>query len=430
MNATPPSFEPTNPRRRPSDRDAVSIGKGPHVRRNRPAVRQRPEVRRDPAPVAPEPRPASFPPAGTQRAGEAEGVSFPPASRPVERHRPHRSTASASAPRDDRSAPSLPPVLPPRTPRKKRRTWPWIVTPLVVLLVILVAWPLYLISYGNSRLQHVGALSGAGNTPGTTYLIVGSDKRQAEAINDGTEGERSDSIMVLHVPESGKAALVSIPRDSYVEIPDHGSGKINSSYSLGGPELLVRTVENLTGMTIDHYVEVSMFGVQELTDAVGGINLCLDYDVADEYSGLVWSAGCADVDGATALAFSRMRYSDPLGDIGRTLRQRQVVGKIIDKAASGATLVNPARQKALVGTAATSLTTDTDTSILGLARAALGMRDVMGPDGLMGTPPISSLNLRVGGQSAVELDPDLVDSFFEKMKNGNLSADDFQSVTG
>ncbi|MFT0846419.1 LCP family protein [Actinomycetaceae bacterium L2_0104] len=302
----------------------------------------------------------------------------------------------------------------------------WVFSILALVLVALVAWPLFLIQYGNSKMAHLEALSGRADTPGTTYFIVGSDKRQEEGINDGTEGERADTIMLLQVPESGSPALVSLPRDSYVEIPDYGPSKINAAYSLGGPPLLVRTVENLSGMTVDHYVEVSMFGVQDLVDAVGGVNLCLDYDVQDAFSGLNWQAGCHDVDGNTALAFSRMRYSDPQGDIGRTLRQRQVVGKVIEKAASPTTLVNPVRQYSLVGKVASNLTTDNDTSMISLARAALGMRKVMAPGGLMGTPPISSLNYRTeSGESAVLLDQDRVDDFFARMMNGQLSSDDF-----
>ncbi len=292
-----------------------------------------------------------------------------------------------------------------------------------------VGWPVFLIQYGNSKMEHVAALSGRADTPGTTYLIVGSDKRQEEAINDGTEGERADTIMLLQVPESGSPALVSLPRDSYVEIPGYGYSKINSSYAIGGPQLLVQTVENLSGMTVDHYLEVSMFGVQDLVEAVDGVNLCLDYDVQDEFSGLNWQAGCHDVDGATALAFSRMRYSDPLGDIGRTERQRQVVGKVIDKAASPTTLINPMRQYSLVGKAASNLTTDNDTSVMNLARAGLGLRKVMAPGGLMGTPPIATLNYRTdSGESAVLLDPDLVDDFFARMMNGQLTSEDFQQL--
>jgi cell envelope-related function transcriptional attenuator common domain len=298
-----------------------------------------------------------------------------------------------------------------------------------LLLVVIAAWPIYLVWYGNSKLTHMDALSGAANTPGTTYLIVGSDKRTAEqAAEQDVKGQRADTIMLLQVPSSGSPALVSIPRDSWVSIPGYGDAKINAAYSYGGASLLVQTVENLTGMTIDHYVEVSMEGVKELTDAVGGVNLCLDYDVNDQLSGLVWQSGCHDADGTTALAFSRMRYSDPQGDIGRTERQRQVVSAILDKATTPGILLNPFKQRALVGAVAENLTTDTDTSIIDLAKAGLGMRSVMGSDGLMGIPPITTINYQVGGQSAVELDPDKIGTFFTKMMNGELTTSNFGQI--
>jgi cell envelope-related function transcriptional attenuator common domain len=296
--------------------------------------------------------------------------------------------------------------------------------------VLLIAWPAYLIHYGNSKLHNVDALSDKADTPGSTYLIVGSDKREKGAIDDPTEGQRSDTIMLLHVPESGKPALVSLPRDAYVKIPDNGSGKFNSAYSIGGPKLLVRTVEELSSLKVDHYVEVSMGGVQSLVEAVGGVNLCYDADVNDRDSGMVWEKGCHDADGPTALAFSRMRKADPLGDIGRALRQRQVVSKVVSKAASPSTFVNPMRQRALVGTVAEHLTVDPDTGMIALGRAGLSIRNVMGPDGLMGAPPISDMNYRVNRQSAVRLDPNKIDGFFEKLRQGSLTTADFYSPVG
>ncbi|MGO1590560.1 LCP family protein, partial [Ancrocorticia sp.] len=287
----------------------------------------------------------------------------------------------------------------------------------------------FLIVHGNNKMEHMDALSGAADTPGTTYLIVGSDKREEGGIDDGNEGQRADTIMLMQVPESGDTSLVSIPRDAYVEISEYGANKINAAYSLGGPELLVSTVENLSGMTVDHYVEVSMSGVSSLVDAVGGVNLCLDYDVSDKKSKLEWTAGCHDVDGETALAFSRMRYSDPKGDLGRGERQRQVVSKVIQEAATPVTLINPVRQYKLVDAAATTLAMDNDSGITNLAGAALGLRGVMGDDGLMGAPPIESLNYRTpSGASAVLLDTETIDSFFEKMKNGQLTLDDFAQI--
>ena len=164
--------------------------------------------------------------------------------------------------------------------------------------------------------------------------------------------------MLLHVPTSGHTSLISLPRDSYVSIPGHGYGKLNSSIALGGPQLLVETVEKLSGMGVDHYVQVSMDGVAQLTDAVGGVNLCYDRTVDDADSGMVWEAGCHDVDGAQALAFSRMRKSDPQGDIGRTARQRQVVSKVIAKAATPAVLLHPNHQLDLVKAGTSALTVD------------------------------------------------------------------------
>src|SRR5699024_8003411 len=156
-------------------------------------------------------------------------------------------------------------------------------------------------------------------------------------VQDGVEGSRSDSILVLHVPESGTSSLVSLPRDTLVEIPGVGENKINAAYPLGGAELLVETVEGLLGLTVDHYVEIGRSGPANGVATVGGIELCLDYDVQDEYSGLGWTAGCHVSDGDTALAFARMRYSDPTGDIGRGERQRQVIGGIAEAVASPGT---------------------------------------------------------------------------------------------
>ncbi|MDD7384100.1 MAG: LCP family protein [Actinomycetaceae bacterium] len=312
--------------------------------------------------------------------------------------------------------------------RPARRVHPkrWILICIVLLLVLMMAWPVYLLFYGNSLLIHTDALSGRPDTPGTTYLIVGSDKRPAGS-HDPAVGERSDSIMLLQVPESGSPALVSLPRDSWVTIPGHGHNKLNAAFALGGAPLLVTTVENLTGMTIDHYVQVSMLSLKSLVDAVGGVNLCLNMNVKDADSGLVWKSGCHDADGTQALAFSRMRKSDPTGDIGRTNRQRQVVSKVVSSAANPAVLMNPFKQRALVSAAATNLTTDTSTGMVDLGKAALSLKKTMGDGGLVGVPPIATINGRRGGLSVVVL-ADSAPQFFQKMKDGELSAADFGRI--
>lgn len=427
----PPSFEPHDRRRRPEVSNARIVGDGKAKKPKRVPV-----IHDSAAAVPPHSAarphnsihqrydagqmPPSIPPRQPSRQSQAHAAAsqHAEASQPAARRSVHHQQASAQ------------PAAPHSAARKKRRhVGRTIALTVALLLVVIAAWPIYLVWYGNSKLTHMDALSGAANTPGTTYLIVGSDKRTAEqAAEQDVEGQRADTIMLLQVPSSGSPALVSIPRDSWVSIPGYGDAKINAAYSYGGASLLVQTVENLTGMTIDHYVEVSMEGVKELTDAVGGVNLCLDYDVNDQLSGLVWQSGCHDADGTTALAFSRMRYSDPQGDIGRTDRQRQVVSAILDKATTPGILLNPFKQRALVGAVAENLTTDTDTSIIDLAKAGLGMRSVMGSDGLMGIPPITTINYQVGGQSAVELDPDKIGTFFTKMMNGELTTSNFGQI--
>ena len=92
-------------------------------------------------------------------------------------------------------------------------------------------------------------------------------------------GERSDTIMVLHVPSSGPTALISLPRDTYAEIPGHGTQKLNAAYAFGGAPLLVASVEQLTGMHVDHYVEIGMGGVSQIVTAVGGVRLCFDPEI-------------------------------------------------------------------------------------------------------------------------------------------------------
>jgi LCP family protein required for cell wall assembly len=290
-------------------------------------------------------------------------------------------------------------------------------------LVLLVAWPVGLLVWADGKIQHVDALSGAAGTAGTTYLLAGSDARGGDGIaEDGTEGARTDTIMILHKPSSGPTALISLPRDTFVEVPGKGAAKLNAAYSWGGAPLLVQTVEGLTGLTIDHFVEIGLGGVTNVVNAVGGVDLCLDYDVNDPNSALYWTAGCHEVDGTTALAFARMRYSDPTGDIGRGERQRQVIGAVSERAGNAGLLVKPWEQVSLLDAGIGALEVDEKTGIIDLARLALAFRAANGPDGVTGTPPISDTNYRPGGVgSTVRLDPDASPAFWISLRDGTLS---------
>lgn len=303
----------------------------------------------------------------------------------------------------------------------------------MLVLVALVAWPVGLLVWANGRLQHTPALSGAADTPGTTYLLAGSDARGDDGgiAEDGTEGHRTDTILLLHVPASGPTALISLPRDTYVEVPGQGGAKLNSAFAWGGAPLLVQTVEGLTGLTVDHYAEIGMGGVAHLVDAVGGVNLCYDGDVDDSDSGMVWSAGCHDVDGGAALAFARMRKSDPLGDVGRALRQRQLIGAVMGKVSPGALALDPGAQVSLVRAGTGALTFDEDAGVLDVARLALAFRAANGDGGITGTPPIASMDHRPGGVgSTVLLDPDQAAGFFAAIRDGSLPPGPVGGVPG
>lgn len=354
----------------------------------------------------------------------------PPSFEPRNRTASKPQTAPATAPRqvqrsNMRPTPSGPERSTPPRKRKKRR--PGLVI-LLLILILVLAWPIGLMMWASSKIEHINALSGAADTPGTTYLLAGSDARDGTEILDDTEGRRADTIMLLHKAPNGNSYLVSIPRDTWVDVPGYGEAKINASYAYGGEAGLVETVEGTTGLTVDHFVEVGMSGVTDIVDSMGGIELCLDYDVDDPKSELVWESGCHLADGHTALAFARMRYSDPKGDIGRAERQRQVIGSVVKTAAQPKNLLNPIRQKSISKAAAGSVVTDPDTSSFELAKMAWYFKKATS-SGNSGAPPIATINLETYQGSAVLLDEDLAPQFFQKLATGDLKPEDFNVTT-
>jgi LCP family protein required for cell wall assembly len=313
---------------------------------------------------------------------------------------------------------------------------------LALLLALGVAWPIGLLMWANGKIQHVAALSGTEDTtPGTTYLLAGSDERgEAGGLPvDGTEGARTDTIMVLHVPESGPSALISLPRDTYTEIPGYGAAKLNAAYAWGGPALLVQTVEGLTGLHIDHYAEIGLAGVTHIVDAVGGVELCMDpavnkvnFPVNDPESGMVWDApGCRVVDGPTSLAFARMRKADLEGDIGRAKRQQQLIASVASTVADPSIVFRPGDQVSLIRTGLGAVTVSDGTDIIDMGRLALAFRDATGPEGIRGTPPIANMDYRPGNVgSTVLLDPETTPAFWIAIRDGSLPPGPVGGVPG
>lgn len=395
MSGHPPSYQPKNPgRQRPDRGDARPVGP--------PVTPSHPTPNPDPPSYAPGQRPSQQAPVAPP--------SYPP--------KPY--TAPPSTPETPPEPHPIPQPRPSSRGRRGRKT-------LIIfglILVLIFAWPIGLGFWANGKLSHVEVLSTASPTSGTTYLLAGSDSREGlekgDAGFDNTDSARTDTILLLHVPESGTNSLISLPRDSYVDIPGHSASKLNAAYAWGGPKLLVETVEGFTGMTVDHYVEVGFAGITNIVDELGGVELCYDDDVSDRRSALEWKAGCHEADGPTALAFARMRYADKEGDIGRTNRQRQLIGAITSEATTASIALNPKRQVGLIEAATDSLVVDEDTNVIDLAKLALAFRQSTGPDGWSGTPPILSLNYRPGGVgAAVQLDESKLPGFFQKIREGN-----------
>jgi LCP family protein required for cell wall assembly len=253
--------------------------------------------------------------------------------------------------------------------------------------------------YVDGTLARVSALpaDSATSSAGTNWLIVGSDSRanltaeqRKEYATGDPESELTDTIMLLHTG-SGPTTLVSIPRDSMVDIPGHGRHKINSAYGRGGgadgggPELLVSTVEGATGLHIDHYVEIGFLGIVSVVDAVGGVEMCVPEAIKDPKAALDIKAGCQTLDEATALGYVRTRATAS-SDFGRVERQRAFISALLDKATSPSTLFNPFRIVPLATGLSGSIAVDDSTHVWHLAQLGLAMRGLS--EGISTTVPV------------------------------------------
>jgi LCP family protein required for cell wall assembly len=294
---------------------------------------------------------------------------------------------------------------------------------LLVLLVLLVGLGVWV----DSRLNRVDALTDYDGrpaaTPGADWLIVGSDSRQGldedrrrELGTGQAAGRRADTMMLLHIPRGGgKPVLVSLPRDSYVPIPGHGRNKINAAYAFGGPQLLARTVEGVTGIRLDRYMEVGFDGFASVVDAVGGVQICPDRAMRDPMAGLNVKAGCQEADSKKALAYVRARHSGR-GDLDRVERQQEFLGSLIDKATSPAVLLNPFRSVPLLLRGTEAVAVDQNAHVWNLIRFPFAMRDIAGGGGIATTVPVAGTATVPGAGSVVQWDRDRALALFAALK--------------
>jgi len=293
----------------------------------------------------------------------------------------------------------------PRPRRKRRFGFGKILLSLVLLFVLFLAgvW-----IYLDTSINRTDAFANLTNRPavasGTNWLIVGSDSRagltpqEEQQLSTGDVaaaggGQRTDTIMIAHLPDnSTKPTLVSLPRDSEVQIPGHGKDKINAAFSIGGAPLLVQTVEQATGLHIDHYAEIGFGGFAGIVDAIGGVNMCIDQPMHDDYTNITLQPGCQTLNGSQALGFVRMRHSTatPRSDLDRVENQRKFIGALADQIATPGTLLNPFDFFPLLSAAPSALTMDSGDHLQNLVGLAWALRGISSGGVVTTTVPVTN----------------------------------------
>jgi LCP family protein required for cell wall assembly len=304
-------------------------------------------------------------------------------------------------------------------PGRRGRRIALIAGTLVIVLIAAVAGSYFWLDSKLNRSVTLPAFSVP--SAGQNWLIVGSDSRQGLTDKEiislhvgfdfGTAN--SDSLMLLHIG-AGRPVLISIPRDSYVPIPGYGYNKINAALGFGGPSLLVKTVENVTGLRIDHYMGIGFGGLVSVVNEVGGVNICLTTALHDYDSGANLKAGCQTLDGDQALAFVRDRHSFADEDLQRMQDQRAFLKALLDKATSPGVYLDPFTALPFGSSAASAISVDQGTHLDNLITAALALRDP-----LTGTVPIADANYwTANAGDTVEWNSSQALALFNALKNG------------
>lgn len=295
-----------------------------------------------------------------------------------------------------------------------------------------------------------GVLDGNSEDGATDILLVGSDsrsdaqgnslsERELEMLRAGDEeNDNTDTIMVIRVPNDGSSATaVSIPRDTYISDKEYGNMKINGVYGAhkdaryaelsdqgftneselesrakeSGREGLIKAVSDLTGVTVDHYAEIGLLGFVLLTDAVGGVEVCLNNAVDEPLSGANFPAGRQTLGGSDALSYVRQRHDLPRGDLDRIVRQQSFMASLVNQVLSSGTLTNPAKLNALADAVKRSVIIDDGWDVMGFATQ---LQNLAGGNVSFGTIPVTSIDGTGDyGESVVTVDVDQVHTFFK-----------------
>lgn len=327
-------------------------------------------------------------------------------------------------------------------------SWLAVLTSVTVLLASGTGYFLY--QNFSSSLERINAFAGiGGDRPESgraeNFLLVGSDSREGateeelQAANTTYEaGRRSDTTILVHIPPGqDRALLVSIPRDAFVEIPsftdpDTGetvaarSNKFNEAYSVGGPALTIKTVEQLTRIHIDHYLEVDFTGFQRMVDALDGVEVCLPEAARDSDSGLDLPAGYSTVQGEQALAFVRARKVFGGNDIDRIGRQQQFLAAMLARVTDAGVLLRPDRLLDFLGVVGESVRADDDFGFAQMRTLATRMRNLDPARVTFVTMPFSDVDYTPSGYrgSFVRVDEEASEELFRAIRTSSYFAEE------
>jgi LCP family protein required for cell wall assembly len=278
------------------------------------------------------------------------------------------------------------------------------------------------------------------------YLLVGSDTREGlskaelKALRVGSvataAGKRSDTMLLVHISKArDKAVMISIPRDTFALIPEHTSksgklipaaySKINSSFNWGGAPLLIQTIEEMTELKIDHYIEINFAGFARIVDSIGGVEVCTKKNINDPKSHLILEAGVHTLNGIESLKYVRTREFDGLGDLGRMQRQQAFMSAVLRKATSAGVLLNPVTMASFINSSLSAVTTDSELKNSDLIALAKQMKSLSTSSVRTLTVPLSNLNYYSNGvTSAVLWDPVLAPQLWTRLREDQAVVDE------
>ncbi|MDP9444820.1 MAG: LCP family protein [Actinomycetota bacterium] len=282
-----------------------------------------------------------------------------------------------------------------------------VIAALVALLLVLAAAVAGFAFYLNAQIDEVARYESKLREPlrpppptgeaaeAQNILLLGTDKGHGETIEDEladgrwTPGAfRSDTVMIVHLPaDRDEAYLVSIPRDSYVRVPGFGRQKVNAAFSFGGPDLAMRTIEDLTGVYLDHVAMIDWTGFRHLTSAIGGVEVTVAETFFDPKNNRTWQAGSHQLEGQEALDYVRTRYGLENGDFDRIKRQQNFLRAVMRKTVSNGTLANPVKLTNLVQAITDAATVDAGWTTAEIRETALDLRHLRSNDVVYLTAP-------------------------------------------